>query len=164
MRDEVTLAAFDPATHLAMVNRWLPKPHVFRWWRELSLEEKHLDFTPAGGHAIIMQGEIPAGYLRWDILIERDRALAGLGADDLPVMDIDIFIGEEAFLGRGIGPRALDILCANLARKHPGVQPGLCTSQSNHQAIGAFGKAGFREWRMFEDPAHGSCILMTRGG
>ncbi len=164
MKEEVALTAFDPAAHLALVNRWFPKPHVYRWWRELSLEEKLLDFTPAGGHALIMRGKTPAGYLRWDILTERDRALAGLGADDPPVMDIDIFIGEEAFIGRGIGPRSLELLCANLAREHPGALPGLCTSTSNLAAIRAFGKAGFREWRRFEDPAYGPCMLMTRGG
>jgi aminoglycoside 6'-N-acetyltransferase len=74
--------------------------------------------------------------------------------------DIDILIGEIAFLGKGTGPKALRLLFSRLLAT--GAEfAGVGTSVSNRQAIRAFEKAGFRSFKNFDDPAFGACIYLT---
>ena len=64
-------------------------------------------------------------------------------------------IGEPEFIGRGVGPAALQLLLDRL-RIDPAVSlAGVGTSLDNQRAIRAFEKAGFRSLRAFDDPEHG---------
>jgi ribosomal protein S18 acetylase RimI-like enzyme len=75
-------------------------------------------------------------------------------------VDIDILIGEPAFVGQGVGSQALSVLIARFRRDPLVSFAGLGTSVSNGRAIRAFEKAGFRLFRKFQDPESGLCRYM----
>ncbi|MFN0179631.1 MAG: GNAT family N-acetyltransferase [Gemmatimonadales bacterium] len=157
---DVDLRLLDLGADLPLLERWLRKPHVVRWWGP---PEQHFAAVGQGSwdtHAVITVGGEPVGYLYWQRPSRAELDAAGLS--DLPedLVDIDILIGEPEFLGRGVGPRALAVLLARLRREGVGLA-GLGTSTSNRAAIRAFEKAGFRVFRDFEDPESGPCQYLV---
>ncbi len=159
---QVSLRPFDPATDRQRLELWLRRPHVARWWGDgrTALNEA-MQRDPAF-QAVIMAEDIPVGFLCWQRPSPGELREAGL--TDLPdgVMDIDILIGEQEWVGRGIGPRALQVLADRLRGDPQLVYAGLATSVSNGRAIRAYEKAGFELFREFDDPQSGPCryILM----
>lgn len=131
-----------------MVEEWLRRPHVARWWGDpkeaIAAVRKH----PAPTSALILVDSTPIGYLCWQV--PRQQELADAGLADLPanLVDIDIMIGEPAALGQGFGPAALSQLLSRL--RDEGVQiVGIATADSNQRAWRAFEKTGFRLHRTF---------------
>ncbi len=158
--DDVHLKALDLQADLPLLERWLRRPHVVRWWGTLDLRVTALAQRSSDTHAVITADGLPVGYLCWQRPSLSELEAAGL--TDLPedLVDIDILIGEPELLGRGIGPRALVMLLAKL--RFEGVRfAGLGTSTSNRVAIRAFEKAGFRVFRDFEDPEFGPCKYLV---
>ena len=111
-------------------------------------------------HALITADGRPVGYLCWQRPSREELEAAQL--TDLPedLVDIDILIGEPEYLGCGVGPKALVLLLARLRSEGVGFA-GLGTSSSNHAAIRAYEKAGFRLFRAFEEPESGACRYMV---
>lgn len=156
----IVLADFDPRRDLERLRAWLRLPHVARWWGDPALFLATLVRRTAGTHALILVDGTPIGYLCWQKPSREETEAAGL--TDLPegLIDIDIMIGEPAYLGRGIAGKALALLMARL--RDAGVTiAGLGTSLSNRAAIRAFEKAGFRLFREFEDREYGPCTYMV---
>ena len=153
----VELEEFEPHRHAGLLEVWLGRLHVVRWWGDQRQELPALVGRKPDTHAVILAGGIPVGYVCWQPLSAEDRAAAGLS--DLPddLMDIDILIGEPELVGRGIGPRALRLLLGQLRRKADARCAGLGTSLSNQAAVSAAEKAGFTPFWDFDDPAHGTC-------
>jgi aminoglycoside 6'-N-acetyltransferase len=91
------------------------------------------------------------------------EALAAAGLTDIPTdaVDCDIFIGERAWLGRGVGPQALRLLLKQLSAEDRFSMLGLCTSIENEVAVRAFEKAGFVRRKQYEDPTFGPCWVMV---
>jgi aminoglycoside 6'-N-acetyltransferase len=157
----VTLERVQPAHHEALIAEWLRRPHVSPWWGDAESRMAQFRATPGSQHALIAVGGVPAGYLRWQTV---DRAvLATLGLGDIPdgAVDIDILIGEPAWVGRGVGPAALRSLLERLAQGGAPPLAGLCPSVDNAAAIRAFGKAGFRKLREVDDPVVGRCWVLV---
>lgn len=146
--------------HLPLLFEWLQKSHVKIWW------DPHVDWTPE-----LLQekfGSYPDGYYFEDgikkplraFIVELDlQPIAYVqlyevrnypGADSIPEdqlptnsVGLDIFIGEEAFLGKGYGTK---ILKAFLTQKVAPSQEACFVDpdKNNLKAIGAYEKAGFR--------------------
>lgn len=158
---EIRLRAFEPGAHATILGDWLHRPHVARWWGDpRSTLESALGW-PVEDCALIEADGAPIGYLCWRTPPEDELEAAGL--TDLPqgLVDIDVLIGEPELLGRGLGPRALDLLLARL-RADPLVRvAGVGTAASNERAVRAFLKAGFRTLREFEDPESGPCLYLV---
>lgn len=157
---DVALRTLDLQADLPLLERWLRRPHVVRWWGTPDRHLTALAQRSGDTHAVIIADGRPVGYLCWQRPSFSELEAAGL--TDLPedLVDVDILIGEPELLGRGVGPRALDLLLATLHRE--GVEfAGLGTSTSNRLAIRAFEKAGFRLFRDFEDLESGSCQYMV---
>ncbi len=158
---ELRLETFDPELHSLRLREWLHRPHVARWWGDPQLAlESSLRCSPEN-HAVIVADGAPVGYLCWQTPPQNELEVAGL--TDLPedLVDVDVFIGEPEFMGRGVGPRSLGLLLARW-RLDPSVTlAGVGTSVSNERAIRAFEKAGFRRFREFQDPEFGSCWYMV---
>jgi RimJ/RimL family protein N-acetyltransferase len=159
---EVVLFPFeDGATDL--LSRWLVAPHVARWYPE---PQEHLDWAihpPAGGErALIAADGVQVGYLRWQVVSR--NVLDSVGLYEIPEnsIDIDILIGEAAYLGQGVGPQALQKLIEHLQNKPSIPLLGLTTSIHNHAAHRAFGKAGFSILRQYNPPGYGPCHLMIK--
>ena len=158
---EVTLHPVDQGSHRELIAGWLAQPHVHRWWGAPEAALAHLDATPPNQHALIALNDALVGYLRWQPVVPED--LAAVGLSDIPqdAVDADILIGDVAWIGRGIGPRALQLLLARLSATGKFSMLGLCTSASNHAAIRAFEKAGCPRLRQYDDPVYGRCWVMA---
>jgi aminoglycoside 6'-N-acetyltransferase len=116
---------------------------------------------PPETSAVIVADGAAVGYLCWQTPTRDELEAAGLA--DLPddLVDIDILIGEPEVVDRGIGPRSLGLLLADLQADPSVSVAGVGTSVSNERAIRAFEKAGFRLFREFQDPEFGPCWYMV---
>lgn len=141
---------------------WLREEVVRKTWGDPEENlERTFSLPDRYGHALIVAGGEPVGYLRW---AHCTRAfLATVGIHDLPegAVDIDIFLGRESARGRGVGPRALGLLAERLFAEGAPVL-GLISSASNLRAHAAFEKAGWRRDRPYEDDEFGPCWLFLR--
>ncbi len=159
---EVSLHPFDPARHSELLRTWLKRQHVRRWWGDPEQTFKASQEPSHAVHqAIIFTASTPVGYVRWQRMSRAELKAAGLLEVLEQTYDIDIFIGEIARLGRGIGPEALRILLRQL-RRDPSIPcASVGTSVANTSAIRAYEKAGFRRLRLFDDPEWGRCWIMV---
>ena len=144
---------FTPLTRddLVQLHTWLQAPHVARWWRDLqTLEQVEAEHLPAldgrepSHHYLIVVGERPIGMIQWYFVAdfpEYDEILQ-LGPG---VAGVDLLIGEEEAVGRGLGPDVLrafvsDVVFAKAETNAvvAGIEP------ENTRSLRAFEKAGFR--------------------
>jgi aminoglycoside 6'-N-acetyltransferase len=159
---DVALAPFEPRAHLGLLARWLARPHVRAWWGdpEAALREAR---TPGLEQLLITVGAAPAGYLRYERASRED--LDALGFADVPTgaVDLDVLVGEEALLGRGVGSRALALLLERLRADPTVPAAGMSASARNARALRAYEKAGFARVRAYDDPEWGpSWLLLAR--
>jgi aminoglycoside 6'-N-acetyltransferase len=146
----VTLTHFEPSRDLWILATWLHRPHVGRWWGDPDQALAAVSRLPVATQALIHLDARPVGYLCWQVAPQEELVQAGLG--DLPedLVDVDILIGETDAVGQGVGPDALSQLMARL--RADGVRVvGLAAATANRRALRAFGKAGFRLFRLFHD-------------
>jgi aminoglycoside 6'-N-acetyltransferase len=116
---------------------------------------------PIGGaDALIAFGGMPVGYVRWQVVPRSELEAAGIAEVPDGAIDIDIAIGDEAFLGRGVGPAALTLAVAQILETGRPPMIIMGTAISNGRALKAFAKAGFRQMRLFEDPVYGRFWLL----
>lgn len=158
--DDVDLRELDLQADLPLLERWLRRPHVVRWWGTLDLRLTALAQRSKDTHAVITADGRPVGYLCWQRPSPSELEASGLTALPEDLVDIDILIGEPELTGREIGLIALVLLLSKLRGEGVGFA-GLGTSTSNRVAIRAFEKAGFRLFRDFEDPEFGPCMYMV---
>lgn len=159
----VSLAPCAARRERALLQRWLAAPHVRRWWGDPARNLDDLLSSPvSGGEALIEVAARPVGYVRWQIPSRAELVEAGL--DDLPegTLDIDIAIGEPAYLGQGVASQALRLLVRRLIATHAPPAIIICTAVDNLAALRAYEAAGFVRDRIFEDPQFGAmwCLLI----
>src|SRR5947209_4738307 len=110
--------AFTPLErgHLALLHEWLQRDHVREWWgppqTRAEVEEEYL---PA------IDGTEPVRVF----LIKLDARPIGMiqacwGADEPGVAGLDLLIGEEQLVGRGLGPRILREFMRTIVLADPG--------------------------------------------
>lgn len=146
---ELTFRPLEKAD-FATFARWLDKPHVQKWWREPATVE-HVakeygactegDMTTrvyvveADGKPIgIMQCYELASYPEWD------KLLAVPGA-----VSIDYLIGEEDYMGRGVGTQMIRQFIHEVVRPLYPQVTAVATSVEveNGASLGALRKVGF---------------------
>ena len=148
---------------LGRLEHWLGLAHVAPWY-PLPAENLAWAAAPpeAGSHAFIAAGALPVGYVRWQVVDRQTLDAVGLSEVPTNAVDIDLLLGEAAYVGRGIGPAALEALICQL-KAEPGLSvAGLTSSTDNVYAHRAFVKAGFRLLREYEPPGFGRCYLFVR--
>lgn len=161
METDVTLTPFS-STEVTLLRHWLAAPHVAAWYKD---PEDHVAWAanppPNGERALIALGGKPVGYIRWQTVSR--EVLDSVGLHEIPAgsVDIDILIGEPEFVGRGIGPRVLQILLSELRQRRDVPMVGLTTSVQNLSAQRAYTKAGFRILREYSPSRYGRCYLMV---
>jgi aminoglycoside 6'-N-acetyltransferase len=157
--ESLRFAPFDVHEDLPRLERWLSLPHVARWWADPAHQIAQAISRPEGaGHAVLQVGGAPAGYVRWQRV---DDAVADALEVPRRSWDADILIGEESLVGRGIGRRAVRMLCDELLADGTAALVGLVTSTGNARAIRAFVGAGFSRWREYDDPRYGRCVVLV---
>ena len=161
MSEQVELTVFN-STHRDLLERWLAAPHVAPWYPEPAENIAWALSPPLGGeHALIVTRGKPVGYIRWQ-LVSR-TTLDSVGLFEIPAnsADVDLLIGEPAFVGHGIGPCALQLLTEALRARGDVPLIGLTTSVHNHAARRAFETSGFRVSREYAPSGYGLCYLMV---
>lgn len=155
------LIGFRPLTRddYPTMHRWLNLPHVNEWWWEddptpptpEQVTEEYGNDEPIRRHVVTYGGE-PVGYIQYcrvgDFAAGEKYAypefVAYVGEPD--VANIDVFIGEPAYLHRGLGPLLLRRFLREVVFADPRRFPActLAPYEANAAAIRAYGKAGFR--------------------
>ena len=167
----------DPDDYLLLV-RWRAEPHVHDWWDPDDPAPTYGEIVEAYAPSvrgeekttacIIEVGGWPAGFLqfyRWWPSLAADPSL-DIGAD-ADTFGLDIHIGEPDLLNRGIGSRAVDLLCRHLEDDLGASWIALTTEVTNHRAQRAYEKVGFVKVRQVldtdtRDGVRVVCWLMER--
>jgi aminoglycoside 6'-N-acetyltransferase len=160
----------DDPGDLALIVRWRAMPHVHEWWDpddpvpDLDEVKRHYLPTtdPDGlttGCVIELDGQ-PIGYLqfyRWADWVHdppRDGEMEVPLAED--PWGIDLYIGEPDALHRGMGSRAVALVCRHLAER--GARAVMLTTEvGNVRAQAAYERVGFVKVKRLLDTD-------TRGG
>jgi len=130
---------FRPITEadLPLLESWLERAHVALWWREPI--EHELDQGVAGRYLIVVDG-VPAGMIQ--TYLEDDPTIAG----------VDLLIGEEDAIGRGLGPQVISQFTQEVVFARPETNAVVATvEEANRRSWRAFEKAGFRYVRDVEE-------------
>ena len=147
---------------------WLVKPHVVRGYAAapLSFAEVAAKFgprtqadCPVRAYIVTCDG-IESGYIQ-------AYAVAGFAdyAEQLQcgpgVVGMDLFLAEEALLGRGLGTRVIETFATQVAFADPSVEACIAgPAEGNTACIRAFERAGFRRWKRVRlDGAAPECVL-----
>jgi len=149
---------FEPIghEHLPLLREWLEREHVRRWWRD-SLDDSIAEYAkaidgldPSDHYLIVLDGR-PVGMVEtylvsdfpdWDAIVEAGDGVAG----------VDLFIGEEALTGHGLGPRVLEAFAREVVFAQPDTKALVAAvDEQNRSSWRAFEKAGFRYVRDVEE-------------
>jgi RimJ/RimL family protein N-acetyltransferase len=149
---------------MPLIERWLHADHVRSTWGDPDTNLQLLREVPANGNwrAIIEVDGRKVGLILWQHPTRRELDEASL--IDIPesVIDIDIMIGENTVVGRGVGSSAIRLV-AEAALSDSSVPFVMaCAQLDNLASQGAFAKAGFSSDRVFNDVPSGQYVLMVR--
>jgi RimJ/RimL family protein N-acetyltransferase len=147
---------------------WFDAPHARRWFARTrtpqSLVEEFMGYL-AGSEPIhnyvVLHGERPIGLVQWTRMGDFPLQMKGYEVTDPDVVNVDILIGDAAYVRRGLGAplvqRFLDeIVFAAAARFRTCV---IDPERENAAAIRAYEKAGFTFVRTVIDPEDGETPL-----
>jgi aminoglycoside 6'-N-acetyltransferase len=148
--EHIRLITFDPDRHATLMVRWLPLPHVVRWWGPHTAAE-FLSLESGSVYRIIVWNDRPVGFLQWHRLTREELDTAGLNHFSEGGVDFDIFLGEPEDLGKGIGPEAIRQAMTEVCLQKPPPYFSLCTAASNVRAERAFAKVGFTMKTLFDE-------------
>jgi RimJ/RimL family protein N-acetyltransferase len=164
---------FDPLTrdHLPQLLAWLQKPHVAEWWRDLqTMEQVEADHLAAiegrepSFHYVIVVDDRSVGMIQWYLVSDFPEWEEILHVGE-GVAGVDVLIGEEDAIGRGLGPEILrtfisEVVFAGEATNAvvAGVEPG------NTRSLRAFEKAGFRVAFDYEEEGRPHRLLRLERG
>ena len=169
MPNEAGRIAFTPVTaaHFPLLLDWLQRPHVREWWGEPETELGHIRDKVEGRDTtrpfIIECGGRSVGYIQyWFLADNRDEAtlakapwLAELPAD---AVGIDLTIGEEELLSKGVGSAAVRLMTRRLLEAgHTNII--IDPDPANRRAVRAYEKAGFRPVPHLEGRTEGVLIM-----
>jgi aminoglycoside 6'-N-acetyltransferase len=137
---------------------WRGRDHVKRWWRGPETYEQIVEHylpaiegrEPTDHYLIVLDGRpigmiqtyLVSDYPEWARLIDEGDGVAG----------VDLLIGEEDLIGRGIGPRVLSTFAREVVFAQPGTTACVATvEEANRGSWRAFEKAGFHRVRVVEE-------------
>jgi RimJ/RimL family protein N-acetyltransferase len=150
----------------AQLLAWRREPHVAAVWDED--EERGDDMTledvreaygaqteggqdPTASYFILLEDR-PVGYVQWHRWGSYAEEARDMGWEpDERSWGIDIFIGDPTELGKGLGPRAVDLVCRHLFTAEGASDVTLVTAADNARAQRAYEKAGMTKVRRVLD-------------
>jgi RimJ/RimL family protein N-acetyltransferase len=166
---------FRPLAHadLPLMHRWLNNGPAFVWYglKPTTLEEIAAEYTPKIDRTeqvfgfVILVDEQPAGYIQWYLIHDHPEYAVQM---DVPVdsAGIDLFIGEEAFIHRGLGAPILRAFLREIVFADDRVGGAIIgPDERNAIAIRSYEKAGFRYLKTVpvkDEPAPEYVMELTR--
>jgi aminoglycoside 6'-N-acetyltransferase len=160
--DLVIRRMIDTDVDYALMVLWRNEPHVRYWWDPdlppltmgSAKEEYQPDTAPNSDSTacIVELAGRPVGFIqfyRWASYGDEAKEV-GIPFDDR-AWGIDIFLGEQDAIGRGLGTRIMKLLCAHLEADEGASSIALTTELTNAAAIRCYEKAGFRKIREVTD-------------
>ena len=151
------MIAFEPlrADHLPLVEEWLGREHVQRWWRDGGQSLQHARDALAGSDrtryfVIVVDGR-PVGMIETYLLSDEPEWATQIG-EGPDGAGVDLFIGEQDAVGRGVGPQVLEQFAREIVFANPETTALVATvEEGNRRSWRAFEKAGFRHARDVEE-------------
>jgi aminoglycoside 6'-N-acetyltransferase len=145
---------FRPLTDddLPQIEEWLQRDHVARWWRD-DISESLAEYRaalegrePTDHYLIVVDGRtvgmiqtyLVSDHPDWEAVVQVGERVAG----------VDLLIGEEELIGRGLGPQILSSFLHEVVTAPAAVAT---VEEPNRQSWRAFEKAGFRYVRDVEE-------------
>lgn len=148
---------------------WAENPHVKNVWFLEGYQPKEYILQKIAGNGIeypfvILINDRPIGHIQyWDIYardqIEKDKKDYFTGEPE-GTYGIDLFIGEEEYLGKGYGTKELLSFTKLLFEQYGAKKIVIDPSLDNKRAIRSYEKAGFHLVRLSEDEISGETMLM----
>jgi aminoglycoside 6'-N-acetyltransferase len=145
--------------------RWRNSPHVREWWDPddppMTLERARAEHRPgtedASESCVIELDGLPIGYVQFYPWDDEPEAIDVIGVPAIPgAWGLDIFLGEPDVIGRGIGTRAVDLVCGYLFRASGATAVMIVAAVDNARALRAYEKAGFvRRARVLDTDTRG---------
>ncbi len=146
MQAQFTFKPLSPEDFPLLLS-WLAQPHVKAWWDDGddTLDKVALHFGDMCGQSPEEQGflacyqetpeatAVPIGYIQYYLLPD-----GGAG--------LDVFLGEAAFLNRGIGTRLIQAFLERLLAWHNPAYFVIDPEPENTRAIRCYEKVGFRHY------------------
>lgn len=131
---------------LPQLHAWLQREHVRRWWRDSRTYEETVAHylpsirrdEPTDHYVIALDGRevgmietyLVSDHPAWEAIVQQGEGVAG----------VDLLLGEEDVVGRGVGPEALRAFAREVVFARPGV----------HALVAAVDDENRRSWRAFE--------------
>ncbi|MFL5758718.1 MAG: GNAT family N-acetyltransferase [Thermomicrobiales bacterium] len=174
MRDHLSIT-FRPLAHddLPLMHRWLNVGEAFKWYglKPTTLDEITTEYTPTIDQTepvfgfVILVDDRPAGYIQWYLIHDHPDYARQV---DVPAdsAGIDLFIGEETFIHRGLGAPILRAFLREIVFADDRV--GRCLigpDERNAIAIRSYEKAGFRHFKtvpIADEPAPEYLMEITK--
>ena len=130
---------------------WLNRPHLQKWWRSGkvtadSIRKKYLPRIAGDDNArpfIAWMKETPVGYIQYYDASEGDPNW-WLDQPGPGVLGIDMFVGDETKLNKGIGTAMISQFCEFLFDGPDVTEIRIDPSPENLRAIRCYEKAGFQ--------------------
>jgi RimJ/RimL family protein N-acetyltransferase len=160
-RPDPSLIAFRSLTmnDLPLMHRWLNTGFVKQWYNEpWSYEEVVAHYGPrvleqdATYPFIILYGETPIGYVQTYRIADTPEYAAAVQVDE-DAAGIDLFIGDESYIHRGLGSHILTRFMQHHVWRLTGATVCIIGPEpKNAVAIRAYEKAGFRYLKTVQVP------------
>lgn len=147
------MIAFEPLRreHLPLVREWLGREHVRLWWRDpvdvaIAKRLAGVEHDRTEQYLIVVDDR-PVGMIQTYLLADEPEWAALVGQEP-EAAGVDLMLGEEDAVGRGLGPQVLAQFAREVVFARPQTSALVATvEEPNRRSWRAFEKAGFRHVR-----------------
>ncbi|MGH3085978.1 MAG: GNAT family N-acetyltransferase [Rubrobacteraceae bacterium] len=145
--------------HIPLAHHWLHTPHVARWWYDdvgpyEEVEKRYAAYIEGKEPVepfLILHGELPIGYIQTYRVSDDEECNRLIGIEDSA--GVDLFIGEEEFLYRGLGALIIRRFLEEVVFADESIEVCVIDPEpENRAAIRAYEKAGFRYFKTIHVP------------
>jgi aminoglycoside 6'-N-acetyltransferase len=141
---------------LPQIEAWLRREHVAEWWRdplEVAVEKRRaaVEGRRDVEQYLIVEDGRPVGMIQTYLVADHPEWGEAVGVEP-EAAGVDLFVGEEDAVGRGLGPQVLERFAREVVFARPETTAVVATvEEANRRSWRAFEKAGFRHVRDAEE-------------
>ncbi|MCB2224643.1 MAG: acetyltransferase [Actinobacteria bacterium] len=138
---------------LPRIVAWRSRPEVHEWYggrpvTEDEIRRRHLESGEPVARCIVRLHGRPVGHLQFYEYLDEWKGAIGLGPSDTGVWGLDVYLGDPALHGRGIGTRLVRGVAERLAADHGAERVVIDPHVENLAAVQCYERAGFRRVRL----------------